>query len=222
MCGAGRGSRVAFSKFPEPFKGWKKEGSELGVMGCTGRGGSAPHARELFGICGSVVRGPGVVGATPLGWVSPHGCDGRVCVLLSCRESNAGVPGVWVFHVGSVAPLEHVEPGGGGEPIPRVPQSPVHRATAPRHADHASPELPARQGSGVTPSHPHHPPRAPALLGVVPKGLPASPGREQSRRLYPAGDSGAWQSYSANPSSYSSGHHGVGVEEDVHFNPDGE
>ncbi|NXV31096.1 NID2 protein, partial [Rissa tridactyla] len=137
------------------------------------------------------------------------------------RESNAGVPGVWVFHVGSVAPLEHVEPGGGGEPIPRVLQSPVHRATAPRHADHASPELPARQGSGVTPSHPHHPPRAPALPGVVPKGLPASPGREQSHRLYPAGDSGAWQSYSANPSSYSSGHHGVGVEEDVHFNPDG-
>uniref|UniRef100_A0A663E182 Nidogen 2 n=1 Tax=Aquila chrysaetos chrysaetos TaxID=223781 RepID=A0A663E182_AQUCH len=31
------------------------------------------------------------------------------------RESNAGVPGVWVFHVGSAAPLDHVEPGGGGE-----------------------------------------------------------------------------------------------------------
>ncbi|NXV16075.1 NID2 protein, partial [Cepphus grylle] len=128
-------------------------------------------------------------------------------------ESNVGVPGVWVFHVGSVAPLEHVEPGGGGGPVPAVPQSPVHRAsaTAPRHADHASTELPAQQGSEATPSHPE---------AIVPRGLPASPGQERSRRLYPAGDSGAWQSYSANPSSYSSGHHGVGVEEDVHFNPD--
>ncbi|KFU84570.1 Nidogen-2, partial [Chaetura pelagica] len=31
-------------------------------------------------------------------------------------ESNAGVPGVWVFHVGSTAPLEQVEPGGGQSP----------------------------------------------------------------------------------------------------------
>uniref|UniRef100_A0A8V5H8H2 Uncharacterized protein n=1 Tax=Melopsittacus undulatus TaxID=13146 RepID=A0A8V5H8H2_MELUD len=86
------------------------------------------------------------------------------------RESNTGVPGVWVFHVGSVAPLEHVEPG--------------------------------------------------AAPGIVPKGLPASLGQEWSHRLHPNGDHSAQQSYSASPSSYSSGHHGVGVEEDVHGNPD--
>ncbi|KAM6393767.1 nidogen-2 isoform 3-T3 [Pluvialis apricaria] len=144
------------------------------------------------------------------------------------RESNAGVPGVWVFHVGSLAPLEHVEPGGGGGAVPRVLQSPVHRVpgtadytrTLYSRADHASTELPAQHGSEATSSHPDHAPRAPALLGIVPQGLPVSPGQERSRRLYPDGDSGAWQSYSANPSSYSSGHHGVGVEEDVHFNPD--
>ncbi|NXP09290.1 NID2 protein, partial [Thinocorus orbignyianus] len=121
------------------------------------------------------------------------------------RDSNAGVPGVWVFHVGSV---EHVEPGGGGgPPIPGVPQNP-----GTTDADHASTELPAHQGSETTWSRPHHRPHAPALLAIVPKGLPLSPGQERSSR--------AWQSYSANPSSYSSGHHGVGVEEDVHFNPD--
>uniref|UniRef100_A0A8B9C0H1 Nidogen 2 n=1 Tax=Anser brachyrhynchus TaxID=132585 RepID=A0A8B9C0H1_9AVES len=83
------------------------------------------------------------------------------------RGSNAGVPGVWVFHVGSSGPLEHVEPGGGEGASPGTPQSPA-----------------------------------------------------RSRRLQPDGDTP--QSYPANPASYSSGHHGVGVEEDVHFNADGE
>ncbi|NXN33428.1 NID2 protein, partial [Nycticryphes semicollaris] len=140
------------------------------------------------------------------------------------RESNAGIPGVWVFRVGSV---EHVEPGGsGGLPVPGVPQNPLHRgpgtADYTPHADHTSTELPAHHGSEATSSHPHHHhhPRAPALPGTVPKGLPASLGQEQSHQLYPERDSRTWQSYSANPSSYSSGHHGVGVEEDVHFNPD--
>ncbi|XP_075360054.1 nidogen-2 isoform X2 [Mycteria americana] len=144
------------------------------------------------------------------------------------RESNAGVPGVWVFHVGSAAPLEHVEPGGGGGASPRVPQSP--EPPAPGTADYAhalysradrvSTELPARHGSEAVSPHPDHGPRAPALLGIVPKGLPTSPGQQRSRRLHPDGDGGVQQSYSPNPSSYSSGHHGVGVEEDVHFNPD--
>ncbi|NXT51401.1 NID2 protein, partial [Pluvianellus socialis] len=134
------------------------------------------------------------------------------------RESNAGVPGVWVFHVGSVAPLEHVEPGGGGGAVPAVHRGPGTADYS--RGDHPSAELPARHGSEATSSHPDHGARAPALLGTVPRGLPASPGQERSRRLYPDGDGGAWQSYSANPSSYSSGHHGIGVEEDVHFNPD--
>ncbi|XP_074677239.1 nidogen-2 isoform X1 [Strix aluco] len=138
------------------------------------------------------------------------------------RESNVGVPGVWVFHVGSVAPLEHVEPGGGGGTV----QSPVHhglgdygRALYSRN-NRASTELPAQRGAEATSPHPDHGPRAPALLGIVPKGLPVSPGQERSRWLHPDEDGGARQRYSANPSSYSSGHHGVGVEEDVHFNPD--
>uniref|UniRef100_A0A8C5IJ06 Nidogen 2 n=1 Tax=Junco hyemalis TaxID=40217 RepID=A0A8C5IJ06_JUNHY len=37
------------------------------------------------------------------------------------RWSNTGIPGVWVFHVGST---EHVEPGGGQGAAPAVPQSP--------------------------------------------------------------------------------------------------
>uniref|UniRef100_A0A8B9D292 Nidogen 2 n=1 Tax=Anser cygnoides TaxID=8845 RepID=A0A8B9D292_ANSCY len=39
------------------------------------------------------------------------------------RGSNAGVPGVWVFHVGSSGPLEHVEPGGGegASPVAAAP-----------------------------------------------------------------------------------------------------
>ncbi|NWS63864.1 NID2 protein, partial [Chunga burmeisteri] len=144
------------------------------------------------------------------------------------RESNAGVPGVWVFHVGSVTPLEHVEPGSGGAVGPGVPQSPADHAPGTAdyaralysRADHASVELLAQHGSEVPSPHPNHRPPAPALLGIVPKGLPVSPGQERSRRLYPDGDDGNQESYSANPSSYSSGHHGVGVEEDVHFNPD--
>ncbi|XP_072719714.1 nidogen-2 isoform X2 [Ciconia boyciana] len=144
------------------------------------------------------------------------------------RESNAGVPGVWVFHVGSAAPLEHVEPGGGGEASPRVPQSPEPRAPGTAdyahalysRADRVSTELPAQHGSEAMSPHPDHGSRAPALLGIVPKGLPTSPGQQRSRWLHPDGDGGVQQSYSPNPSSYSSGHHGVGVEEDVHFNPD--
>ena len=228
-CRPGRGSRVTFSQPPEPFKGWKKEGSELGVMGCIGELGSTCtgafwelHLGSWEGWCGA--------GLVPLGWVSHRGCDGHGCVLLSCRESNVGVPGVWVFHVGSAAPLDHVEPGGGGGASPSMPQSPVHhvpgtadyaRALYSR-ADRASTELPAQHGLEAVSPHPDHGPRAPALLGIVPKGLPASPGQERSRRLHPDGDSSIRQSYSTNPSSYSSGHHGVGVEEDVHFNPDGE
>ncbi|NWI56611.1 NID2 protein, partial [Calyptomena viridis] len=123
------------------------------------------------------------------------------------RESNTGTPGVWVFHVGS---MDHVEPGAG----PGILQSPpVHpdsdyTRTLYSHGDHASTELPAQ--------HPSHGSRTPVLLGFLPERRDA---QGQSHQLYP-GDGGTRQSYSANPSSYSSGHHGVGVEEDVHFNPD--
>ncbi|KAK4821931.1 hypothetical protein QYF61_004935 [Mycteria americana] len=222
-CGAGRGSRVTFSQPPEPFEGWKKEGSELGVMGCVGGlGTTCTGAFWELRLGGGVRSGVGTFGGGPTTAVMD------TCVLLSCRESNAGVPGVWVFHVGSAAPLEHVEPGGGGGASPRVPQSP--EPPAPGTADYAhalysradrvSTELPARHGSEAVSPHPDHGPRAPALLGIVPKGLPTSPGQQRSRRLHPDGDGGVQQSYSPNPSSYSSGHHGVGVEEDVHFNPD--
>ncbi|XP_071601251.1 nidogen-2 isoform X2 [Heliangelus exortis] len=121
------------------------------------------------------------------------------------RESNVGVPGVWVFHVGSTSPLEHVEPGGGRGQSPDVPPS------ATRHGAHqTSTELPAWQGLEATSGER-------GGEGIVPRGLPVSPRQEQSHRLHPGG---AQQSYSANPSSYSSGQHGVGVEEDEHFNPD--
>uniref|UniRef100_A0A672TTZ4 Nidogen 2 n=1 Tax=Strigops habroptila TaxID=2489341 RepID=A0A672TTZ4_STRHB len=106
------------------------------------------------------------------------------------RESNTGVPGVWVFHVGSVAPLEHVEPGAG--PVRHASGSADYtrtlysRANHYSHADHASTELPAQHGSETT--HPDHGPRSPALQGIVPKGLPASLGQERSRRLHPDGD----------------------------------
>ncbi|NXO22861.1 NID2 protein, partial [Cisticola juncidis] len=125
------------------------------------------------------------------------------------RESNTGIPGVWVFHVGSA---EGAEPGGTEGAAPAVPQSP--------------PEHPKSGTAGSTrplSSHtsmaqrPSHGPRTPVLLGFVP-GRRDTP--ERSRWLQPRGDGGTWQSHSANPSSYSSGHHGVGVEEDVHFNPD--
>ncbi|KAM9381287.1 nidogen-2 [Phaethornis superciliosus] len=123
------------------------------------------------------------------------------------RESNAGVPGVWVFHVGSTSPLEHVEPGGGRGQSPDVPPS------TPRHgARHTSMELPAWQGLEATSRHPHR-----GAEGIVPRGSPLSPRQEQSHHLHPRR---AQQSHSANPSSYSSGHHGVGVEEDEHFDPD--
>ncbi|NXK57132.1 NID2 protein, partial [Chauna torquata] len=124
------------------------------------------------------------------------------------RESNAGVPGVWVFRVGSAVPVEHVEPEGGGGASPGALQSPA-----------APMELPARPSLEATSPHPHHQgPHTPSLLSIVPAGLPASPGLERSRWLQPDGDTP--QSYPANPASYSSGHHGVGVEEDVHFNTD--
>ncbi|NXG62928.1 NID2 protein, partial [Hemiprocne comata] len=134
------------------------------------------------------------------------------------RESNAGVPGVWVFHVGSTAPLEHVEPGGSGRQSPVVLPSATHRVSGTTdYASHASMEVLAQHSLEATSPHPHH---RPALLGIVPRGLPVSAGQERSRWLHPDGDGRARQSYSANPLSYSSGHHGVGVEEDEHFNPD--
>ncbi|KFP07296.1 Nidogen-2, partial [Calypte anna] len=121
------------------------------------------------------------------------------------RESNVGVPGVWVFHVGSTSPLEHVEPGGGRGQSPDVPPS------ATRHGAHqTSTELPAWQGLEATSGQR-------GGEGIVPRRLPLSPRQEQSHHLHPGG---AQQSHSANPSSYSSGQHGVGVEEDEHFNPD--
>ncbi|KAI6068034.1 Nidogen-2 [Aix galericulata] len=119
------------------------------------------------------------------------------------RGSNAGVPGVWVFHVGSSGPLEHVEPGGKEGASPGTPQSPA-----------APTEPPARPGWAPTSPRPHHH----GQLSIIPVGLPASPGQERSRRLQPDGDTP--QSHPANPASYSSGQHGVGVEEDVHFNTD--
>ncbi|NWS65893.1 NID2 protein, partial [Crotophaga sulcirostris] len=143
------------------------------------------------------------------------------------RESNAGIPGVWVFHVGSTSSLEHVEPGTVRGAHPRMPQSPVHgdpsivnyARVLYSHTDHTSTELLVQHGLEATSPHPGHRARTPALLGVVPKGLPVSLGQERSHRLHPHGAI-TQQSYSPNPSSYSSGHHGVGVEEDVHFNPD--
>ncbi|XP_005047900.1 PREDICTED: nidogen-2 [Ficedula albicollis] len=108
------------------------------------------------------------------------------------RESNTGIPGVWVFHVGSA---EQVEPGGGEGAAPAVPHPNPGTASYPHPPSSHTP-------MAQRPSHASH---SPVLLGYVPGG----------RR-----DSGTWQSHSANPSSYSSGHHGVGVEEDAHFNPD--
>ncbi|XP_033918384.1 nidogen-2 isoform X4 [Melopsittacus undulatus] len=144
------------------------------------------------------------------------------------RESNTGVPGVWVFHVGSVAPLEHVEPGAapvshasGSADYTRTLYSRADHYSHADHynrADHTSMELLAQHSSDTL--YPDRGSHTPVLQGIVPKGLPASLGQEWSHRLHPNGDHSAQQSYSASPSSYSSGHHGVGVEEDVHGNPD--
>uniref|UniRef100_A0A8U7NHR9 Nidogen 2 n=1 Tax=Corvus moneduloides TaxID=1196302 RepID=A0A8U7NHR9_CORMO len=92
------------------------------------------------------------------------------------RESNTGIPGVWVFHVGGV---EHVEPGGSEGAAPAVPQSP------PGHPNPGTTGY-SRPLSGHTSmaQRPSHGSRSPVLLGFVP-----------SRR-------DAQQSYSANPSSY--------------------
>ncbi|RMB98530.1 hypothetical protein DUI87_24744 [Hirundo rustica rustica] len=121
------------------------------------------------------------------------------------RESNTGVPGVWVFRVGGA---ERVEPGGGEGAAPAVPQS------LPGHPKPGTAAY-TRPLSGHTAQRPGH--GAPVLLGFVPG---SRDGQEQSRWPRPGGDGGARLSHSASPSSYSSGHHGVGVEEDVHFNPD--
>ncbi|XP_053836223.1 nidogen-2 isoform X2 [Vidua macroura] len=125
------------------------------------------------------------------------------------RESNTGIPGVWVFHVGGT---EHVEPGGGEGAAPAVPQSPAEHPN-PGTAGHPHP-LSSHASTAQRPSHGSH---SPVLLGFVPGRRDT---QERSRWLQPRGDGGTGQSYSANPSSYSSGQHGVGVEEDVHFNPD--
>lgn len=139
-------------------------------------------------------------GLPPLGWLFQHGCDDfYVCCVH--RESNTGIPGVWVFHVGST---EHVEPGGGQGAA--VPQSPPEHPN-PGTASYPHP-VSSHTAMAQRPSH-----GGPVLLGFVPS-------RRDTQE--PRGDGGTGQSFSANPSSYSSGQHGVGVEEDVHFNPDGE
>ncbi|NXH19948.1 NID2 protein, partial [Bucco capensis] len=137
-------------------------------------------------------------------------------------DSNTGVPGVWVFHVGSVSSLEHVEPGGSRRTSPghHVPSTTGYTHALYSHADHLSTELPTWHSSEATSLHPKHRLHAPGLLGISPEGLSSSLGQEQSHQLQLIGDGGSQQSYSANPSSYSSGHHGVGVEEEEHFNPD--
>ncbi|NXR68438.1 NID2 protein, partial [Rhadina sibilatrix] len=120
------------------------------------------------------------------------------------RESNTGIPGVWVFHVGSG---ERLEPGGGEGAAQSPPEQPNAGTAAYTHplSGHAS--AAQRPGHG-----------APVLLGFVPGGRRDA--QERSRWPQPRGDGDTRQSHSANPASYSSGHHGVGVEEDVHFNPD--
>ncbi|NXC89442.1 NID2 protein, partial [Cercotrichas coryphoeus] len=118
------------------------------------------------------------------------------------RESNTGIPGVWVFHVGSA---EQVEPGGGEGAAAAVPHPNPGTASYPHPPSSHTP----------TAQRPSHGPHSPVLLGFVPGG------RRDAQERSPW-DSDTRQSHSASPSSYSSGHHGVGVEEDVHFNPDGE
>uniref|UniRef100_A0A8U7NHQ6 Nidogen 2 n=1 Tax=Corvus moneduloides TaxID=1196302 RepID=A0A8U7NHQ6_CORMO len=78
------------------------------------------------------------------------------------RESNTGIPGVWVFHVGGV---EHVEPGGSEGAAPAVPQSP------PGHPNPGTTGY-SRPLSGHTSmaQRPSHGSRSPVLLGFVPTG----------------------------------------------------
>ncbi|NWW78182.1 NID2 protein, partial [Climacteris rufus] len=121
------------------------------------------------------------------------------------RESNTGIPGVWVFHVSG---MDHVEPGGSQGAAPVVPQSP------PRHPDPGTHTISSHTPMAQRPSYGSH---TPVLLGFVPERGNV---RERSRWPQPSGDRGTRQGHSASPSSYSSGQHGVGVEEDVHFNPD--
>uniref|UniRef100_A0A8C3RBC9 Nidogen 2 n=1 Tax=Cyanoderma ruficeps TaxID=181631 RepID=A0A8C3RBC9_9PASS len=76
------------------------------------------------------------------------------------RESNTGIPGVWVFRVGST---EHVEPGGGEGAAPAVPQSPPEHPN-PGTASYTHP-LSSHTSMAQRPSHGA---RAPVLLGFVP------------------------------------------------------
>ncbi|KAL2304110.1 hypothetical protein Nmel_009402 [Mimus melanotis] len=122
------------------------------------------------------------------------------------RESNTGIPGVWVFHVGSA---EQVEPGGSEGAAQSPPEHPNPGTASYPHP--LSSHTPMAQ-------RPSHGSGSPVLLGFVPTGRRDT--QERSRWMQPSGDGGTRQSHSANPSSYSSGQHGVGVEEDVHFNPD--
>uniref|UniRef100_A0A8C6IXA1 Uncharacterized protein n=1 Tax=Melopsittacus undulatus TaxID=13146 RepID=A0A8C6IXA1_MELUD len=109
---------------------------------------------------------------------------------------NTGVPGVWVFHVGSVAPLEHVEPGAapvshasGSADYTRTLYSRADHYSHADHynrADHTSMELLAQHSSDTL--YPDRGSHTPVLQGIVPKGLPASLGQEWSHRLHPNGD----------------------------------
>lgn len=111
---------------------------------------------------------------------------------------------MWVFHVGSV---ENVEPGGGEGAAPAAPQN----RPEPPEAGIAHP----LSGHTTSAQRPSLGPRSPALLGFVPARRDT-----QGQRLWlqHGRDGDTRQSHS----SYSSGQHGVGVEEDAHFNPDGE
>lgn len=53
-------------------------------------------------------------------------CLDLTFILSPCRISNAGIPGLWAFHIGSTSPLDNVVPaavGGKLSPSPRNPES---------------------------------------------------------------------------------------------------
>uniref|UniRef100_A0A8B9BZS2 Nidogen 2 n=1 Tax=Anser brachyrhynchus TaxID=132585 RepID=A0A8B9BZS2_9AVES len=98
------------------------------------------------------------------------------------RGSNAGVPGVWVFHVGSSGPLEHVEPGGGEGASPGTPQSPA-----------APTEPPARPGWAPTSPRPRHRGQPSIVPAGLPTGTPRRATPQTPRPTAPGTTAWAWR-----------------------------
>ncbi|XP_068803750.1 nidogen-2 [Struthio camelus] len=151
------------------------------------------------------------------------------------QESNVMVPGVWVFHIGSAAPLANVAPAGGGGQAVVTLESTLARAgpapatTGAQALEDGGPSAPTELLPGALPPAASYPGAGASptwrggaellenLSEVVTEGLP--PAEVRSRGPSPEA-AGFPQGHPANPPSHRYGQHGVGVEEDVSSDAD--